>query len=295
MLILVMKRSSLSLLLHLPLCLLSCLFSSFSFPVYLLPTIFLSLSSYPFLFPSLFLFSLVSFPTSSLSSYVLIVFSTSYKYHLSFHVALLKVLSRIGSLMRLYHAPSDGKTQSAVRKSVRFLSDAIEVHQDPTPSEDDFDHTHTPIHSVTDEHVHAVVATVCTICLTTVHQSPSLPHLLLLRSMLQSYASRTFFTTLNQHIQLTDSNLESVLRHACANTEHIDHDEEEESKRCAALIHVLVSLAEPSSMQKEAVQSTDALFDCVLSLLHCEVLGEEAVTVILMKLVQVVNIQCIPL
>ena len=197
--------------------------------------------------------------------------------------------------MRLYHAPSDGKTQSAVRKSVRFLSDAIEVHQDPTPSEDDFDHTHTPIHSVTDEHVHAVVAMVCAICLTTVHQSPSLPHLLLLRSMLQSYASRTFFTTLNQHIQLTDSNLESVLRHTSAKTEHIDHDEEEESKRCAALIHVLVSLAEPSSMQKEPVQSTDALFDCVLSLLRCEVLGEEAVTVILMKLVQVVNIQCMPL
>ena len=77
------------------------------------PPFFLSFFPFSFLF---FLVWLTHFFPLCLTYW----FSTSVSLILSIQVALLKVLSRISSLMKLYCAPSDDKIQSAVRKSVRF-------------------------------------------------------------------------------------------------------------------------------------------------------------------------------
>ena len=155
------------------------------------------------------------------------------------------------------------------------------------------DHAHSPSLYVpyTARYVQPVVTSVCALCLVQIYQSNSSPHLLLLKALLQCYSSRTFFSLLSQQIEQDRTSLTSVLHHTFANMaesgEEAEEEEDEVCRKCSALVTLLISLANPTSLDKEIAQKTDALFDCVLSLLHCEAIPHSSVISILTRLVQV--------
>ena len=218
-------------------------------------------------------------------------------------VLFMQVLSRIGDFLGLFHVQSEASTQHSNKRSVRFSQTSHEevaeekvkmLAKDKTGHA----HNHSKYIHFTSQYVQPVITSVCALCLSQIYQSNSFSHLLLLRTMLRCYSSRTFFSLLSHHLKQGNASLASVLHHTSANIqesgekEEEEEEEEEEEKdgmctECTALVSLLISLSDPTSLDEGVAQKTDALFDCVLSLLHCGVVPRPSVINILTRLVQV--------
>ena len=191
------------------------------------------------------------------------------------------MIGRVGTFLKCFCVKTEASSQSAERKSVRFSShSSAEQMQSSTVTSSV---SRTSVQCA--KYIKSVVISGFVVCLNHIYHSSSLPHIVLLKLILQYYGDRDFVSKLSQRICEEDEELNSVLSHTRKNFEY--GEIEEESKRCVSLVHLLASLAEPSSVQTNCVQLTDTLLDCILSLLICGILHEKLINQILVSFIQV--------
>ena len=199
------------------------------------------------------------------------------------------MIVRVGTFLRCFCVETEASFQSAERKSVKFLLQSSEEQMELSTAKQ-FSTSVTDSNTIVRcaKYIKLVVTSGSALCLNRIYQSSSFPHILLLKLVLQYFADRAFVFMLSQHIEQEDLELNSVLCHTYDNCDCGKEElMEDESKKCIAVVHLLASLTEPSSMQSNCIQLTDMLLDCILSLLRCGILHERLVIQILLALMQV--------